>query len=286
MTDTTQQSTMLTSLPSGFEPATSSAKRRIIMTLQKREKNGGTHFALTAPGPIAYCNFDKASDEDVLPKFAGRKEIYAKNYWLDLEVLGARKEQVQEAAQQVIDAFEADFKALLQSPVRSLIIDTATELYQYKRLAAFGKLTQVMPHHYGPVNQWFRTLLDNVSSSDKNIILLERRKKEYINDAWSGDYARSGFSETPFLVQLNALIERAQVPDERGAYPFTMTVLDSSQNATIKGLQLRSDPSSVADWSALTGNDPVDRQLTAHDKCNFQWLGVSVFPNTTLKDWV
>lgn len=275
-------------LPAGFEVLTAAnIKRRIIMTLQKRQKHGGTHFALTAPGPIAYCNFDKESLEDVLPKFVGKKQIAPKNYWLNKqEIESASKQGVQDAATAVINAFEADFNALLQSNVRTIVLDTETEMNQYKRLAEFGKLTQVMPHMYTVVNQWFRNLMDQVMYSDKNLILLERRKKEYVNDSWSGGYDRAGFSEAPFLVQLNANIERLDTPNAAGSFPFELTVLDSSQNALIKGLKLQSDPAAPAAWDALTGLDAADKALTAQDKCNFPWLAVSVFPDTTLKDWV
>ena len=34
----------------------------------------------------------------------------------------------------------------------TVVMDTASEAHELSRLAAFGKLTQVMPHHYGPVN--------------------------------------------------------------------------------------------------------------------------------------
>ena len=276
----------LVNLPQGFAEATANIKHRLILSVQKRQKHGGTHFALTAPAPIAYCNFDKDSAEDVLPKFAGRKHIVAKTYWLDVNVTSASKGDIQAAATAKVDEFQRDFEQLLVSNVKTIILDTSTELYAYKRLADFGKLTQVMPHHYGPVNQWFRTLLDGVSSTDKNIILLERRKKEYINDSWSGGYDRSGFSETPFLVQVNVKLERLQVASANGVCPFELEVIDCSQNALVSGVRLQSDPSMPADWSIITGNDGVDRALMAHDQASFPWLGVAVFPDTKLADWV
>lgn len=275
-------------LPQGFTILTqSSIKRRIIMAVQKRPKNGGTHFSLTVPGTVAYLNFDKESGEDVLPKFINKKPIAPKNYWLSkADMDGADKKDVQDMAKAIIDEFEADFYALLKSDARSIVLDTETELNQYKRLADFGKLTQIMPHHYASVNQWFRTLMDQVMYSDKNLVLLERSKKEYVNDSWSGGYDRAGFSEAPFLVQLNAAITRLEYPNENGVYPFEMTVVDSSQNANIKGLKLQSDPSKPADWSMLTGVDAADRAMTMQDQCNFPWLAVHVFPDTKLSDWV
>jgi len=272
-------------LPQGFEPAQATIKHRLILSVQKRQKHGGTHFALTAPGPIAYCNFDKDSREDVLPKFVRKgKAIYDKTYWLDR---ANTQSDLKDIAQAKIDEFKGDFSALLTTDVKSIVIDTSTELYAYVRLAMFGKLTQVKPHHYTVVNAWFRELLDSVSYTDKNIVFLERRKKEYIDNDWTGNYERSGFSETPFLVQANIMLERVSIPDPgTGVYPFELTVMDSSQNPLIKGLKLQSDPSREANWQILTGDDKVDRELTKFDQASFPWLGVHVFPETTLKDWV
>ncbi len=51
------------------------------------------------------------------------------------------------------------FKALESKEIKSIVIDTASEAWELVRLARFGKLTQVMPQHYGPVNTEFRDMI-------------------------------------------------------------------------------------------------------------------------------
>ena len=93
--------------------------------------------------------------------------------------------------------------------IRTLIIDTATEAWELCRLAEFGKLTQVMPHHYTTVNSEFKAL---IKAADENIrlnsIWIHKKKKEYKTgssgkDSWSGKWERAGFGDMAFLVDVN-----------------------------------------------------------------------------------
>ena len=69
--------------------------------------------------------------------------------------------------------------ALAEPAVRTISVDTATELWELLRMARFGKLTQVMPYQYGPVNAEFRSLIRMAYASDKNLILLHKMRKVY-----------------------------------------------------------------------------------------------------------
>ena len=42
----------------GFTKANGTVKRRIILSVEALEGAGKTRFTLTAPGPIAFLNFD------------------------------------------------------------------------------------------------------------------------------------------------------------------------------------------------------------------------------------
>jgi hypothetical protein len=180
----------------GFE-AVSEKKQRLIVNVQGLEKCGKTHFALTFPDPIAMIDIDVGTEgvvdknkKEVLVKSVGdfHDPVQAQTIWQDVKL----------AIQRALDSKQ----------VRTVVIDTATELWELLRMARFGKLTQVMPHHYGPVNAEYRELVRRFFESDKNLVLLHKMKPLYVNGDRTNKYQMSGFSEIPFLVQVNIEVAR------------------------------------------------------------------------------
>jgi hypothetical protein len=237
-------------LPMGFEPIKSiKGKRRLIMSLSAREKQGKTHFALTAPDPLAFFSLDLGTD-GVLQKFQDRK-IFVSEY--DYRNAGGFDISVFQSAW---GRLKGDFLTVLKNPdIRTIVWDTATEVWEMMRMAAFGKLTQVKPHHYGPVNAEYRDLLRLAYGSDKNLILLHKMKAEYVEDRRTGKFERAGFSDTGFLVQLNAVAWR----DKDGT--FGITVQDSRQRPELAGEEI---------------TEPL---------LSFPFLASQVFPDTLEEDW-
>jgi len=277
-------------------------KHRMFLTVQKPPKCGGTHFSLTAPGPIAYFAFDKDAGEDVLPKFMHRKQIVVGRYFVpeivavprfaDAAVKEELKKQNIEATEHVIKKFENDFKHWLAQPVRTIIIDTETELYEVKRFAEFGAASD-QQYEYASINMWFKVLLGLAEVTDKNVILLQQTSPDYIGGNKTGTESGKGFKRTHNQVKTNVMLRNLDMPNANGVYPFELEVLNASQNTLIRGLKLQSDPSvfPLSDdmpycWDMLTGTPEVDAAITMQDRCHFAWLAKSVFPNTKLEDWV
>jgi len=154
---------------------------------------------------------------------------------------------------------------LLKSPdVRTVAIDTGTQLWNIYRMAEFGKLTQVQPWFYVPVNEEFRALIGMAYDSDKNVIFAHKNRKRYAQAAkgsekevWDGSYERSGFGEIGFLVQVNIKLTREDDPP----YDFVATVENCAQNGMLKGMELR------------------------NEQIGFATLASMVFPDTDEKDW-
>lgn len=236
----------------GFSEATPQVHRRMIVAVAGREKQGKTHFALTAPGPIAFFDLDVGT-EGVVHLFTEDKDIIT----CDCSIPNSQSE-----AGQVWDRFTRAYDAALASPkVRTLVIDTATELWELLRLHSFGKLSQVMPHQYGPVNAKYQALIRSAyAHPDKSLILLHKMKPKYVNDKRTADYEASGFSNTPFLVQVNVQVER-DAPGDDGPGEFHLQVRDCRQNQLLQG-----------EW--LSG--PL---------CTFPFLATQVFPGSDLSDW-
>jgi hypothetical protein len=232
----------------GFTQADKTASNRMIVSVCGLEKQGKTHFALTAPGPIAYFNADIGM-EGVVGKFISAKQVLVKEVFVPTD---------KDKAMVVVDGFRAAYKAVLASrKIRSIVWDTATELWELLRVARFGKLTQVMPLMYGPVNAEYRGWLRDAYDSDKNLILLHKMKPVYVNDKRTAEYDRSGFSDTGFLVQVNAQVYRDS-PDDGGT--FNLFIKDCRQNPDLAG------------------------QVLSGEMCGFPWLAAMAM-GTGVGEW-
>ena len=226
-------------------------KPRLIVSVSGHEKQGKSHFAMTAPGPIAYFNADIGMEGGV-GKFTDDKEIHV------LEV--ARVENEETDAEDEWDRFEKAYKAMLRSNyIRTMVMDTATEIWELLRMARFGRLTQVMPYQYGPVNAEYRALIREAFNWDKNLVLLHKMKEVYSGNgpkaAPTGEWTRSGFKDTGYLVQVNATIDHYAVEG------FSLTIEDCRHDPELMGFELEGD------------------------MCNFQGLGAVVLPMLSPDTW-
>lgn len=245
-----------------FQHAVEPAKRRLVLSVYGKEKEGKTHFAFTAPGPLGYIGIDNGHD-GVVQKFQDNKNIEISKYRLKIPPKGADMAQVTAASNEMWDDIHEDLYYSLEEH-RSTVVDTADEIWAVLRLARFGKLDQVKPHHYGPVNSEFRDLFREAYDHNSNLILLHKVKKEYINDNSTGRYERAGFSETGFLVQVEINCYRLD-PKERdddGDNGFRADVISCRQNPDLVG-------------ETLSG--PL---------LSFPMLAQMVFPDSDESDWI
>lgn len=273
MTDRKNQTIQL---PEGFTRTKAAAPRRLILGICGGEKSGKTHFALTAPQPIVFFNFDKSSedimsyfpDADIFEKYYMPtyldKTIYAnakKNTDMRAELLAAEKERYVK----VVTEFEADFYyCLFSKDYRTLFVDTDTNLWQYLQMAEFGKDMQNNKFAYGPLNAKMAELIRYCKSSDKNVIFSGRIGKQYEDDVWRGEYERRGWKDMPFEVQGNILLEW-----DGEAREFSGLIQNSSHNPLVCGTKL---------ITKIDSADPFD------DMCTFPWAAATI-TNTAPEEW-
>ncbi len=232
----------------GLKQASTAITKRLIINVTGKEKSGKTNMALTAPGPIILFDFDYGL-EGVVSKFAGLKKVYTSEFRISEIAVGRFESEWLR--------FVKEFKAsLLEKEVRTVIVDTGTELWELIRLARFGKLTQVMPQHYGPINAEMRGLIRDVYSSNKNLVILHKMSQVYINNQPTKDYAMAGFKDIPYSVQVNCLTWR-----EDGGGDFHCEVVDCRQSSEMAGVDL------------------------VEDMANFPTLASMIFPDTSMEDW-
>jgi hypothetical protein len=244
-------------LKAGFKPKKAEVHKRLIMQVEGHEKTGKTHFALTAPGPIAYFGLD-IGDEGVIEKFltAGKEIITPDDSIRVPNIIIMDPDGPKMDAVAAWEGMKRAFVACCKSPqVRSIVWDTATEVWELIRLARFGKLSQVMPVQYAPVNAEMRGLIRTAYDSNKNFVLLHKMKAEYVNDKRTGKYERAGFNDAEYIVQVNL---RTFHDDETNE--FGIEVLNARQNMQLCGQQFLGELCSfpMIATMVMTSTGPAD----------------------------
>lgn len=243
----------------GFTVPDTEAHYRMIVSSSARDKHGKTDWALrTAPQPIAMIDTDIGTEGILEREPFKSKRIIQKTFNLRARKKLAGEAITKSEIQDEWDQVSQCIRTLVNTPfIRTLVVDTATEVWEIARLAYLGQLTQVMPHQYTEVNKVMRELVQLVyGRKDLNAIFIHKQKKEYVNDKFRGDYQLSGFSDMPFLVQVN--IEHLR-DDDTGQ--FGIKVLNCRQNKDMNNEEL---------WG-----------LSA----SFRALGKAVFPDSKSEDW-
>jgi len=254
-------------LPAGFERVDATVKRRMIVSIEGDWGTGKTDLALTAPGPIAFFKFD-LNAADTLAKWANQKAIYKREY----DIPDSNDPKAQDKAEVVMRTFVADYAASLgSSQIRTVIWDTATEIWEQTRLAAFGRLSNVMPHHYVQVNNGFRSLIRAAYDSDTNLVMVHRLKDEWVNYTDSqgkekgkrtGRKERAGFGDLGFACQV--MVQTFFNPENVDS-PFQVKVLKCTQNPII--------------------THRVYGQIADMRMNSFPVLATDVFPGSELEEW-
>ena len=216
----------------GFVTAEAVLTPRLIMGLSGMEKTGKDHFAFTAPGPMAFLSLD-FGDEGVIEKFIPKKQIFKREFKVPKAINSKNRSEMQEQAEAVWEDFKKCYLFSLTN-ARTVIVDTETESWELCRLAAFGKIEQVKPHHYGPVNREYKeVMIKSAYESNANVIFIQRLKKEYANDKFTGNYEQSGYTNLAYEVQVNV---RTYI--DPNTQQFCLYVDNCRQNAALRNQTL------------------------------------------------
>lgn len=199
--------------------------RRLILAITAKEKCGKTTFGLTMPKPILMLNFDRKVEQTVLDSLGiGEDDLYIR----EIRVNG---DDAQDEHKRLWDDVKGLFLWALNdsSGIRSILVDTESEMWELIRMAYFGKLTQILPYQYTEVNAVYKNLLDGADRADKNLCLLRKMKKQYKNDTWNGKFEPAGFGKVKDVVQVNG--EMYLMEDDEGEEQFTFEVVSNGLKA-------------------------------------------------------
>jgi len=250
---------------------------RIVASTAAQEKSGKTHWGvLTWPDPMAVFSLDTGTRMIVEKALrSGRRIVYNKFLVPETQFKDDNKAKAlsgaeRKTAEQEWDRFKDSIRKVIEYPkLRSLIIDTATEMWELARMARFGKTTQVPPQLYVALNAEMRELLTSVyERQDLNVLFIHKMKKEYKSKAgldkevWSGRWERAGFGDLPYIVDMNL-----ENYFNHETMRFGVRVLDCP----------RSNPQVIGqEFEDAADGSPMGA---------FPWMAVACFPDTDLAYW-
>jgi hypothetical protein len=211
---------------------------KITLTVDGLPKTRKTTFALTAPGPICFHNFDFGLNGVVDP-FLEKKEIYSFDYPFQstMKLPGSEWASMSEGAGKLWTEFVKNYRASLEQ-MRTVVVDTGTKAWELIRLARLGKLTQVMPLQYTAVNQEFQDLLSLGQRSAANVLWIHRLKPEYVDDKQTGNHIRTGFGDIAF--EVDAVIRMSADPNVQGSDTFRAKI-GTCRQKLLQGVELIGD---------------------------------------------
>lgn len=211
---------------------------RLVISVDGPGKTGKDNFALSAPGPIAIHDFNFGL-EGVVEKFADKKEIFHFPYPFPVttRLPGSSYSSLVEPCARIWEEFVTNYRQTLQD-MRTVIVDTGSEAWELLRIARFGKLTQVPPMAYGPVNAEFRQLSQLALSQNKtNVIYLHKVKPVYKNEQKTEETERAGFGEIDYDVQ--TVLRTNRDYSKSGADQFSLLIQECRANLSASGTEFR-----------------------------------------------
>lgn len=216
----------------GFVEAPSEVtNKRVIASIASIDKEGKTDLSLSGPPPVYYIDID-VGGSGILEKFkAAGKEVYV------YKLRFIREEVNQQLWEEQWEGFREVFVSALGLTEGTVIVDTASEMYELCRLARLGRLEQVPPLKYVEVNKEMRELLRLAYESTMNVVLVHKMKPEWIGGQKTTNLEIIGWSDTEYNTQLNLRPYTVEEKDKKGepVTHFWVKVRNCRMNARMTG---------------------------------------------------
>lgn len=234
---------------------------------------GKTRFCITAPDPIGFIPLDRKARKTIekTARELGKVVVMPDKDFIRVENPMALAVMKPEDAKvyyrkHVNTVKEAAFKLYQHKDIKTVCIDTGTQLWEDMLFAEFGRSQRIMPRDRGPCNQEMIDFLNALSG--KNLIVTHRAK-----EIWSGGdagkptgrYEHAGFPHLGYYVNVLAEFvcdEKKKAEDEERYY---MNISLCQANADIQG--------------------PAGKKFLADDMVTFMALAMSIYPDSDPESW-
>ena len=179
------------------------------ISLVGKLKTGKTTFALSAPKPMVFFDFEMGYSR-VEPRFIDNPNEITIHKLVD-ETLVNRKKK--ENIQKAIDFWEnilTLYNDALENPnVKSIVFDTFTSVWEARRMAHLATIRQtdpnrssLMPPEYFIPNTDIKVMLVQARVHDKILIVTHHTRPEYMGNEPTGKDEPDGFKKTGDLVDV------------------------------------------------------------------------------------
>lgn len=188
----------------------SELKQRLIVAVDGESGSGKNRFAFTFPDPIAFLSFDPNYEKALKEARKLGKRVYRKGYSLPIvKPDGKEGEKIAGVFGDIWDEFAVDYMgAIRDKAIRTVVIDTATELFELVTYAIYGKNVQVMPKERGHAYASYRQIIREAENTDKSLVLLHKMKDQWVNDKSTGKLIRAGYKDTGYCVNTEVLMSK------------------------------------------------------------------------------
>ena len=214
----------------------------MLISISGQPKSGKTHFALTMPEPIEFFDFD-GGVLDLVGKF--QKDIRLHQCLVDI--------WGKEAVSPLWEKFLASYKAALAGDAETIVIDTATQLWEVLRLAHFERVQKadpgrkkLLPIEYSEPNSLMRSIILAPRANNKHLIL-----SHYIREIWDSEGRKTERSEPDCFKHTEGLIDTVLSFEAKRTKPTgektLITIIRCRQARELVGLTLPDN----ADWTQL-----------------------------------
>jgi hypothetical protein len=201
-----------------------------VFSIAGLDASGKTHWAFTAPDPIGYMGVDFGTD-GVIQKFGSKQIVrpidpatkrptdYKIEIPFDLqqkkpgeEAPKDRQEREKRLADFVqknfIEPWRRDYEKLLSLGVRTVIFDTASEVWEWTRISVFGRGATNRDDLNALANAKWREMVRLAGLRGANLILIHQLKPEFesyeaggeVKWRRTGGYEVQGNAKNGFLV--------------------------------------------------------------------------------------
>ncbi len=220
------------------------------------EGSGKTRFAATSPDPIGLLALDKKSKR-TFQKVAtamGKQVLVNKEDYISgkdaikLAMLDtnveAQRTQIKEFYGKLFEKVMNTGLALASHPdIQTIVIDTATQLWDWIMFSHFGRRNQVESYQRGAPNQDMIDLINALKS--KNLVLIHRASEEWKDtgevdshgkkkQAPSGRYKAEGFTKMGYFATVICELTsaaKASEPDDK----FKIKLVKCQPNSLLEG---------------------------------------------------
>lgn len=256
-----------------FKPITFNGNYSLIVATDGLPRTGKTRFAATAPDPIGVLINDRNS-RWTFAKHAeetGKKIVGPDRDFIRVEEpIKLARLSVDDAIKYYrkhVDDFKMEyFRMLDDKSIRTIVIDTGTQLSEDILFANYGRNLRVMPRDRGAYNQEIKDML---VACNKNLIVIHQSREVWVNDqVVPGKYERTGYKRISY--EMNVCVQHF-----KDKATHNKDCAGSENGCVCYGIRI----------GECQANPELDGEKIIGRKATFPHLARRIFPDSDLDDW-